>query len=108
MSSGPNQARLEAWRTRLPGGCLYVVGNAAGLLALRGRTWTFWVVVAVNGRQAAGVFVIPPAVFDASVTLHGPAGIPRSLLIDGGAVLLAAVLLGSLAVFRTPWAQRRG
>ncbi|MFE3176967.1 hypothetical protein ACFXPA_25910 [Amycolatopsis sp. NPDC059090] len=88
-------------------GCLYIVGNAVGLLALRGRTWTFWVVVAVNVTQAAGVFAIPPAVFDASVTLYGPAGILPSVITDGGAALLALVLLGSLVAFRTPWAQRR-
>ncbi|MYW89456.1 hypothetical protein G3I59_02100 [Amycolatopsis rubida] len=88
-------------------GCLYIVGNAAGLLALRGRTRTFWVVVAVNVTQAAGVFAIPPAVFDASVTLYGPAGILPSVITDGGAALLALALLGSLVVFRTPWAQRQ-
>ncbi|MFB9928121.1 hypothetical protein ACFORO_35985 [Amycolatopsis halotolerans] len=88
-------------------GCLYIVGNAVGLLALRGRTWTFWVVVAVNVTQAAGVFAIPPAVFDASITLYGPAGILPSVITDGGAALLTLALLGSLVAFRTPWAQRR-
>ncbi|MGW7535106.1 hypothetical protein [Amycolatopsis sp. NPDC054798] len=88
-------------------GCLYIVGNAVGLLALTGRTWPFWVAVAVNVTQAAGVVAIPPAVFDASVALDGPAGILPSVITDGGAALLSLALLGSLVVFRTPWAQRR-
>lgn len=88
-------------------GCLYIVGNAIGLLALTDRTWTFWVAVAVNVTQAAGVLAIPAAVFDASVSLYGPAGILPSVITDGGAALLALALLGSFVVFRTPWAQRR-
>jgi len=88
-------------------GCIYIVGNAIGLLALRGKAWTFWVVVVVGVTQAAGVVVIPPAVFDASVSLYGPAGLLPSLITDGGAALLTLVLVGSFAVFRTPWAMAK-
>ena len=88
-------------------GCVYIVGNAVGLLALRGKAWTFWVVLAVNVTQAAGVVVIPSAVFDASASLYGPAGLLPSLVTDGGAALLSLVLLGTLLVFRRPWAMAK-
>jgi hypothetical protein len=88
-------------------GCLYILGNAIGLLALRGRTWVFWAVLAVNLTQAAGVVAIPPEVFQASVEEFGVAGVMPSVITDGGALLLGLVLLGFLIRFRSPWAQRR-
>ncbi|MEU1898041.1 hypothetical protein ABZ512_06655 [Nocardiopsis dassonvillei] len=88
-------------------GCLFIVGNALGVLALWGRTWVFWLVVAVNAGQAAGVVMIPPEVFRTSVDLYGPVGLLPTAVTDGGALLLLAVLLVSFAVHRTPWARRR-
>ncbi|MFI5584171.1 hypothetical protein ACIA5G_03995 [Amycolatopsis sp. NPDC051758] len=81
-------------------GAVYLVGNLLGVLALTGRAWVFWVVLAVNATQAAGVFVIPPAVFRASVELSGWAGLLPSLVTDGGALVLTVVLLGRLVRWR--------
>lgn len=88
-------------------GCVFIVGNAFGLLALHGSNWVFWLVVAVNAGQAAGVVAVPTEVFQASIDLYGPAGILPTVVTDGGALLLLVTLLGSLLVFRVPWARRR-
>ncbi|TDC03982.1 hypothetical protein E1267_24400 [Nonomuraea longispora] len=86
-------------------GVAFIAGNALGLLAPRGWTWVFWVVLAVNLGQAAGPFgMIPPEVYEASLDLYGPAGLLPTVVTDGGAAILVIVLLVSLAVFRRPWA----
>ena len=88
-------------------GALYAVGNAVGLLALRGRAWVFWTVLAVNATQAAGPFgMIPREMFEAAADAYGPAGLLPSLVTDGGALLLTLVLVGSLVKYRRPWALR--
>ncbi|GAA3992470.1 hypothetical protein GCM10022247_09520 [Allokutzneria multivorans] len=86
-------------------GSVYIVGNAIGLLALTGRKWVFWVVLVVNLTQAAGVIMIKPEVFQASVDLYGFPGLLPSIITDGGALLLALVLIASLIRYRTPWAH---
>ncbi len=90
-------------------GCLYIAGNALGILAVlrRGWGWLFWVVIAVNLTQAAGVVMVPSEAFEASMDQFGPAGLLPSLVTDGGALLLALVLLGFLLRYRRPWAQPR-
>ncbi|GAA1640147.1 hypothetical protein [Actinoplanes couchii] len=87
-------------------GCVYLLGNMVGLLARTGRPAVFWTVLAVNLTQAAGVVVIPPEVFEVTLTRFGPAGLLPSYLTDGGAALLTLLLLTSLARFRTPWAHQ--
>ena len=54
----PTPGFLTAFRAV---GCLYIAGNAAGILALQGkpRTWLFWLVLAVNATQAVGVAAVP-------------------------------------------------
>lgn len=88
-------------------GCLYIVGNAAGVLALRrdNSTVLFWIVVVVNVTQAAGVVLIPPEVFQASLARYGVVGLLPSIVTDGGALLLSLFLLGGLVRYRRPWAQ---
>jgi hypothetical protein len=88
-------------------GTLFIVGNALGILALRGWGWVFWLAVAVNVGQAAGIVMIPPEVWRASIDLYGPAGALPSAMTDGGGLLLALVLIGSFIRFRTPWARQR-
>jgi hypothetical protein len=88
-------------------GCLFIVGNALGMLALRGWNWVFWLALVVNIGQAAGVVMIPREVFTASLDIYGVPGILPSVVTDGGALLLALALIVSFARFRTPWAQRR-
>jgi hypothetical protein len=95
---------LTGFRTA---GAIFIVGNALGMLALRGWTWVFWLATVVNVAQAAGVFVIPPEVFDASIDLYGLVGILPSVITDGGALILALILIASFVRFRAPWAQRR-
>jgi hypothetical protein len=73
-------------------GCVYIVGNAIGLLALTGWKWVFWTALAVNLTQAAGVIVIPREFFHASIDRYGTAGVLPSLL--------TLVLLAHLVRFR--------
>jgi hypothetical protein len=74
-------------------GDLYLAGNLLGLLILTGRRWVFWLVLAVNATQAAGVFAIPPPVWQATVDLYGLPGLLPSVVTDGGALLLTLALL---------------
>ncbi|MFC7548178.1 hypothetical protein [Plantactinospora sp. GCM10030261] len=87
-------------------GCLYIVGNAIGLLARAGHGWVFWTVLGVNVTQAAGVVAIPPEVFTATRAEFGPAGLLPSLITDGGAAVLTLILVGFLIRYRRPWAYR--
>lgn len=88
-------------------GCLYIVGNALGILALKRRTraWLFWVVLGVNLTQAAGVFMVPGEMFAAAVDRFGWVGVLPSAVTDSGALLLSVVLLATLIRYRHPWAQ---
>lgn len=88
-------------------GCVYLLGNALGLLARRGRPWLFWAVLLVNVTQAAGLVVIPSEVFDVTVDRFGAVGLLPSLLTDGGAAILSLILIGSLVRYRTPWAYHK-
>jgi hypothetical protein len=88
-------------------GCLYIAGNAVGLLAVRGRAWVFWTAVLVNVTQAAGLLMIPPEVFDVTRHRFGAVGLLPSLVTDGGAALLACALVALFVAYRTPWAYQR-
>ncbi|MBE1486397.1 hypothetical protein [Plantactinospora soyae] len=88
-------------------GTLFIIGNALGMLALRGRTWVFWLVVAVNAGQAAGVFMVPTEMFEAAVDRFGWIGVLPSAVTDGGALVLLAVLVVSLLRSRTRDRTRR-
>jgi hypothetical protein len=83
-------------------GWVFVVGNAVGLLATRARPWLFWVIGAVNVGQAAGVGMIPPVVFQASLDLYGPVGLLPTVVTDGGALVLVVVLAIALVRARVP------
>ncbi|MET0235201.1 MAG: hypothetical protein ABW224_11225 [Kibdelosporangium sp.] len=85
-------------------GAVFVVGNALGLLALRGWPWLFWVVLAVNAGQAAGVVLVPWVMFEAVVAEYGWAGVLPSVVTDGGALVLVLVMLGRVSAR----ARRRG
>jgi hypothetical protein len=76
-------------------GCLYLAGNAIGILALRGEPhpWLFWTLLAVNATQAAGVFVVPPQMWQAAGEEFGLAGVLPSLVTDGGALVLTIALV---------------
>jgi hypothetical protein len=85
----------------------YLVGNALGVLALTGRAWVYWLVLAVNATQAAGVVagMVSPVVLQASVDEHGVLGVLPTLVTDGGAAVLVLVLLGFAVRYRGPWAR---
>ncbi|WP_086820112.1 hypothetical protein [Allokutzneria sp. NRRL B-24872] len=87
-------------------GCVYIVGNAIGLLALTRRKWVFWAALTVNLTQAAGVVMIKPEVFQATFDLYGFPGLLPSIVTDGGALLLALALIASLIRHRAPWASQ--
>ncbi len=78
-------------------GDVFIVGNALGLLVWFRWKWLFWPVLAVNACQAFGVFVVPFEVHRAAVEAHGWPGVLPSLVTDGGAVILAVVLLVAYA-----------
>ena len=90
-------------------GCLYIAGNAIGVLALTGklRTWLFWVVIAVNATQAAGIKLVPPEMWTATREEFGIAGMLPSLVTDGGALVLTLTLLISAATTKSVWAQKK-
>jgi hypothetical protein len=88
-------------------GSLYILGNAVGLLARTGRSWVFWVVLAANATQAAGVAVIPPEVAEVTLDRFGVVGLLASLVTDGGAAILTVILAVCLVRYRAPWALRR-
>ncbi|MEO3930060.1 hypothetical protein ABGB07_40375 [Micromonosporaceae bacterium B7E4] len=88
-------------------GCVYLVGNAVGLLARTGRAWVFWTVLVVNATQAAGLVTIPPEVFEATRDRFGVPGLLPSYVTDGGAAVLAVILLAALVRYRRPWAYVR-
>lgn len=89
-------------------GILYIIGNALGVLALRGRAWIFWLAIGVNLTQGLGLLgVIPPEVFQAVEAKHGTIGLLPTLIVDGGGLILAAVLIASFLRFRTTWARKK-
>lgn len=90
-------------------GAVYLVGNAVGLLALTGRTWVYVVVLVVNVTQAAGVVVgmVPWVVLQASIDMYGVPGVLPTFVTDGGAALLAAILLGFLVRFAASFLGER-
>lgn len=102
----PTPGFLTAFRAV---GCLYIAGNAAGILALQGkpRTWLFWLVLAVNATQAAGVAAVPPEMWTATREQFGIPGMLPSLITDGGALVLTATLVVTAAATRSVWAQKR-
>ncbi|MEV5595362.1 hypothetical protein [Streptomyces sp. NPDC052496] len=88
-------------------GCLYILGNAAGILALRSRSRAlWWVVLAVNCTQGLGFWAIPPSMWDAAADLYGTWGIVPSAVTDGGALLLTVVMVLAMVKYRTTWAQQ--
>jgi hypothetical protein len=95
---------LTMWRMV---GVAYIIGNANGLLAPQGDAKIFWVVLLVNASQAAGIFVISPTVITAMQELNGGAAYITTLIVDGGALILTAIMLLSLLRFRSPWAYAR-
>lgn len=86
-------------------GCLYILGNAVGILALRRRpAWLFWLVLAVNLTQGLGFVMIPAEMRSVAADRYGTIGLLPSLVTDGGAAVLAVVLLIALVRYRTAWA----
>ncbi|WP_030670015.1 hypothetical protein [Streptomyces rimosus] len=89
-------------------GCLFILGNAAGVLALRSRSCAvWWLVFAVNCTQGLGFWVIPPSMWDAATDLYGTWGIVPSAVTDGGALLLTLTMVLAMVKYRTAWAQQR-
>ncbi|MFB8275331.1 hypothetical protein [Nocardia colli] len=90
-------------------GCVYLIGNAIGILALRRRPspWLFWLIFAVNATQAVGLKAVPAEMFTAARDEFGWPGMLPSLITDGGAALLAIILLATYAVTHTTWGQVR-
>ncbi|KAA8889618.1 hypothetical protein F3087_08165 [Nocardia colli] len=90
-------------------GCVCLIGNAIGILALRRRPspWLFWLMLAVNATQAVGLKAVPAEMFTAARDEFGWPGMLPSLITDGGAAILAIILLATYAVTHTTWGQVR-
>lgn len=89
-------------------GCIYIVGNALGILALWNRSHAlWWTVFAVNITQGLGFIMIPSSMWSAAADAYGAWGILPSAVTDGGAIILALAMIAVLLKYRAPWAQRR-
>lgn len=90
-------------------GCVYMVGNALGILALWMRpAWLFWVALVVNLTQGLGFIMIPAEMWTAVIDRYGVLGILPSAVTDGGAAIVSVVLLVALVRYRHPWATVSG
>ncbi|MCP1146815.1 hypothetical protein [Lysinibacillus endophyticus] len=89
-------------------GCVYIIGNALGLLAIVSRSKIlWWVVLTINITQATGPFMIPSSMWTAVNDVYGVVGILPSVITDGGAIILSIIMIVSMFKFRTTWAERR-
>lgn len=89
------------------GGVPWLIGNALGVLALRGWAWVFWVAISINVTQGLGVLgAVPPEFHQAALDAHRPLGMLPYLITDGGGLILEVILIASFVGFRTPWAYR--
>lgn len=83
-------------------GCLYILGNAVGILALRSRSrLLWWTVFVVNIIQAFGFVMIPSSMWSAATDAYGFWGILPSTITDGGAIILVLVMIISMVKYRT-------
>lgn len=89
-------------------GCIYIIGNALGILALNSRSKIlWWVILVINITQATGPIMIPSSMWTAVNNVYGVIGILPSVITDGGAIILSFIMIVSMFKFRTTWAQKR-
>jgi len=88
-------------------GCIYIMGNALGILALNSRSRIlWWIILVVNITQATGPIMIPSSMWTTVNDVYGVLGILPSAITDGGAIILSLVMIISMLKFRTIWAQK--
>lgn len=88
-------------------GCLYIIGNALGVIALNSRSRIlWWIILLVNITQATGPIMIPSSIWTVVNDVYGVLGILPSVITDGGAIILSLVMILSMFKYRTTWAQR--
>ncbi|MFC5466059.1 hypothetical protein [Lederbergia graminis] len=88
-------------------GCVYILGNALGLLALNSRSnILWWVILLVNITQATGPIMIPSSMWTAVYDAYGVLGILPSAITDGGAIILSFIMIISMIKYRTTWAKK--
>ncbi|MBP1947119.1 hypothetical protein [Virgibacillus litoralis] len=89
-------------------GCIYIIGNALGILAFRVRsTILWWVILVVNFTQGLGFVMIPSSMWVAAISEYGIWGILPSAITDGGAIILAIIMIYTMVKYRSTWAQQR-
>lgn len=89
-------------------GCVYIAGNAVGMLAARSRSRAlWWCVFTVNVTQALGPLMIPAVMWTAVLAEYGVWGALPSVVTDGGAIVLTLAMAGYLLRFRGTWARGR-
>ncbi|MEU6858580.1 hypothetical protein AB0B28_06885 [Glycomyces sp. NPDC046736] len=89
-------------------GTVYIVANAVGIAALWARPkWLYWWVLAVNATQGLGWVMIPTVMWSVVADRYGPLGILPSAVTDGGAVVVAIVMIAVLVRSRAVWGMAR-
>lgn len=87
-------------------GCIYILGNALGILAIKSRSEAlWWAVFVINITQALGFYMIPSSMWAAAMDAYGFWGVLPSAITDGGAIILSFVMIISMVKYKTTWAQ---
>ncbi len=96
---------LEMFRIQ---GFIYILWNALGILAFRSRSLVlWWAVFGVNITQGMGFIMIPSSMWSVTFDMYGVWGILPSAVTDGGAMILAIIMIYTMIKNRSTWAQRR-
>lgn len=89
-------------------GCLYIVGNALGVLSIKSRSGAlWWILLFVNMTQGLGFALIPASMWRLALDVYGVWGILPSAITDGGALVLVMTMIYSMIKYRSTWGQRR-
>lgn len=83
-------------------GFVFLAANAVGLLAMSGKAWVFYFILALDIIQGIGFLT-----FDRTTAGLRDLGNVASITTDGGGGVLALVMLGFLVRYHAAWAKHR-
>ncbi|MFD2639524.1 hypothetical protein [Piscibacillus salipiscarius] len=88
-------------------GCVYIVGNALGILAFKSQsTLLWWIILVVNFTQGLGFIMIPSSMWVAALNEYGLWGILPSAITDGGAILIAGLMIYTMIKYGSTWGKK--